>query len=265
MLLEITNPSSPGASFTKNTNEVLLKTYRYIKDNINLILSFNELRKVLANELGINDNNNRNIYPLLKNMGFVKYDNKSKFTIKKFFVDKGLAYVKTLDLLAELSNIDIDKVIMEKIDKEIKVLLSKIIHLGLVELISKPELNYYTPFVDIIKYLTYYGKISKEEYALLVSQKITKSDSFRLEQINQLVTDYRGNKIDFDIRVKVRNDLDIRKSSNKKHREEGLPYLTSYGYFISLLKQAGIVVDDDKGYSRLLDNQCLLIKEVGRI
>ena len=67
MIIEIENTSSPGASFTSNTNSVLLKTYEWICEHKGISIPFKEFRMRLQSEKGINDNNNRNIYPLLKN------------------------------------------------------------------------------------------------------------------------------------------------------------------------------------------------------
>jgi hypothetical protein len=49
MRIEIENTSSPGASFTENTNNVLLKTNDWIKEHNNYVLPFREFRKKLRN------------------------------------------------------------------------------------------------------------------------------------------------------------------------------------------------------------------------
>ena len=57
MLIEIENTSSPGASFTNNTNEVLLITYEWICEHKGITIPFRDFRMRLQSEKGINDNN----------------------------------------------------------------------------------------------------------------------------------------------------------------------------------------------------------------
>ena len=97
MKIEIENTSSPGASFTDNTNDVLLKINDWIKNHISEVLPFKEFRMILQQEKGINDNNSRNIYPLLKNSGLIKYENRGNLTVSEFFTNTGSAYIAALE------------------------------------------------------------------------------------------------------------------------------------------------------------------------
>ena len=74
MIIEIENTSSPGASFTSNTNSVLLKTYEWICEHKGISIPFKEFRMRLQSEKGINDNNNRNMIPVasVKNMNMMQ-------------------------------------------------------------------------------------------------------------------------------------------------------------------------------------------------
>ena len=100
----IENCSSPGAHFSKNTNEVLLKIYEWINKNNKPELPFIEFRRRLENEEKINDNNARNIFPLIKNYGFVNYEKGVSIQYKYFFTNVGLAYCKALEAIKKISN-----------------------------------------------------------------------------------------------------------------------------------------------------------------
>ena len=114
MVIEIENTSSPGASFTKNTNSVLLKTYEWICEHRGLSLPFREFRMRLQSEKGVNDNNNRNIYPLLKNGGLANYEKGSDLKVDSFYTNTGLAYVKTLESVEVIEVEDYTKEQKEK-------------------------------------------------------------------------------------------------------------------------------------------------------
>lgn len=73
MRIDINNCSSPGASFTENTNRVLICTLQWIRENNYPVIEFKTLRTILEKKYGVNNNNARNIYPLLKNCGFINY------------------------------------------------------------------------------------------------------------------------------------------------------------------------------------------------
>ena len=73
----IENCSSPGAQFSRSTNQVMLKIAEWINQNNEPDLMFIDFRRRLEKEAKINDNNARNIYPLLKNGGLVEYQSGS--------------------------------------------------------------------------------------------------------------------------------------------------------------------------------------------
>ena len=106
MRIDIENTSSPGASFTDNTNDVLLKISDWIAEHESAILPFKEFRMTLQREKGINDNNSRNIYPLLKNGGLIQYENRGELAVKNFFTKTGRAYVTALDTKRLIKNSD---------------------------------------------------------------------------------------------------------------------------------------------------------------
>lgn len=248
MLIEIENTSSPGASFTSNTNEVLLLTYEWICEHSGITIPFREFRKRLQAEKGINDNNNRNIYPLLKNSGLVTYEKGCDLLVDDFYTNTGLAYVKTLEaskMLEEEDYAEEQKIIA---NKKFDGIREEIISGALLNLIKQPDVNYVEPLQDLIKFILKFGKINKLEFAYLLFAKQTKDINEALITIEPEIEQYRSGELEIEVSVKVRNDIDLRQKTNSDKRKEGLGFLTSYGYFIGLLSQAGLVVKDDGYY-----------------
>lgn len=258
MIIEIENTSSPGASFTPNTNSVLLKIYEWINENKGETIPFVLFRRRLEREKGVNDNNNRNIFPLLKNCGMVSYEPGHDLQVDFFYTKLGLAYVKTLESI-ELVKADdyteaqkvgsIDK--FEKVKKEI-------IYKALFETIKKPDINYAEPFSDLIRFLIKYNKICKQEYAYMLYVRQKMDIMHTLNSIENNIISYRNGDLTFETIVKVNNDLELREKIKSKKRKEGLSYLTSYGYFTSLLQQAGLITKYGNYQLVIKDNRKLL-------
>lgn len=260
MEILIENTSSPGASFTPNTNAVLLKTYQWICENQGISLSFKEFRMRLQTDKKVNDNNNRNIYPLLKNGELVSYEKGSDLHVDYFFTNTGLAYVKTLEMIEMIKNEDYTSRQMEDAIKKCEMIKQEIITDALFKVVEHKEVNYVEPFQEMINFIVKYNSISKLEYAIfLYMRKIGKSE----DELENVVNGYRMGEFDIEVKVNVRNDIDIRKKTNKDKRKEGLSYLTSYGYFTSLLLQAGLIVKRDKNYFDISDGKKKILEKLG--
>lgn len=248
MIIEIENTSSPGASFTKNTNMVLLKTYEWIYEHKGTSLPFREFRMALQKDKNVNDNNNRNIYPLLKNGGLVNYEKNADLYVDHFFTNNGLAYVETLKTtkLLEESKENYSQTKISAINRELKAIQEEIITDALQKIVKKTDVNYVEPLQNLIKYLICYKKISKIEYAYLLYMLKQYSIDEALVKMKPTVDSYRAGSMDFVVHVKVRNDLDIKEKTNSDNRKESISFLTSFGYFSSLLSQAGLVTSNEK-------------------
>ena len=261
MQIEIFNTSSPGASFTDNTNSVLLKIFEWIKEHPGLNISFKEFRVRLENDKEVNDNNNRNIFPLLKNGRLVQYEKGGEILVDKFYTNTGLAYVKTLELLNLIKQdhkYTKDQVIAS--ENKLNEILQNIIYGALLNIVNTNDLNYVEPFQDMIQFLLKFQKISKEEYAYLLFER-QRSDIFTsLNAIADNIHKYRANEIKIETSVTVRNDIEIQQRTSSKNRQEGLSFLTSYGYFVSLLNQAGLIAKQDKYYAMFSNKRDLLEK-----
>lgn len=241
MKITVQNPSSPGAMFSNNTNDVLKRIYDWIIENDYPFLSFREMRNRLASEKGINDNNARNIYPLVRNCDFVSYAKNENISTNAFFTRTGLAYVKllkTIDLINEDSTYSESRKrdALSQVNKTIEGL----VYLGIEQLLKKDS-NYKADFKNTIKYIISYGKISKKEFALLLYSYNHLSES----ELNECVRKYREALIDIEVSVDVRNDINLRNSSGNQRRNEGIEYLTAYGYYTGLLCQAGLIDKND--------------------
>lgn len=248
MIIEIENTSSPGASFTSNTNLVLLKTYEWICEHKGIEIPFKQFRMRLQSEKGINDNNNRNIYPLLKNGGLVSYEKGGKLIVDSFYTNTGLAYVKTLQAMDMLEEAEYEEEQKVAALKRFEMILEEIVSGSLKKIMNQSDVNYVEPFQDMIRFLLKFDKISKIEFAYLLYAKQESKLENDLDSIFQAIHSYRCGEMEIDVYVKVRNDIEIREKTNMDKRKEGLTFLTSYGYFVSLLQQAGLIKKDDKYY-----------------
>ena len=255
MIIEISNTSSPGASFTSNTNDVILKTYEWICENEGLSLSFRDFRMRLQSDKGVNDNNNRNIFPLLKNGELVSYEPNSIIVVDDFFTKEGLAYAKVLELSNRIKDADYSDEQKKEAQDRISNIKQELIYDSLRRIVKKEDVNYAEPIKDFVKYILKYERISKIEYAYLLYEQKTKNIEEALEHMRQNIKQYREGILEFTVDVEVRNDIEIRNKTKTKKRKEGLSYLTSYTYFVGLLQQAGLLEKQGEYYCLVSKNR----------
>ena len=110
----------------------------------------------------------------------------------------------------------------------------------------------------MIRYIVRYNKINKTEFAYLIYLKQSLDINQALDSMKTEVDNYRDGSIDIEVNVKVRNDLELRERTKSDKRKEGLTFLTSYGYFTSLLQQAGLVFKHENYFKVVEDKKCLL-------
>lgn len=255
MRIEIENTSSPGASFTPNTNDVLLKVLDWIRDNDGTTLTFKEFRTILQREKGVNDNNARNIYPLLKNGGLIQYENRGDLDIKNFFTKTGLAYVTALDAKREIQgNAQYTSQQKQIATQKLDAIISEIIRKSLSKILKNASLNYVEPLKGFMSFVLRYGKIDKTEFAYFLYEVKSATRSEALDNAENNICAYRSGTLQIDVSISVRNDLDLREKTNSNKRKEGLSFLTSYTYFSSLLQQADFVLKQD-GYFVLKEDR----------
>lgn len=260
MKIKIENCSSPGASFTSNTNQVILFIYDWLIENKNQVISFKEFRKRIEIDKKVNDNNNRNIYPMLKNFGFIDYSKGSTINTNKFFTNTGLAYVKTLQMIDLIEkDVCVENKKSKAIDKACEV-KSDIIYDGLKILLSNEDVSYRNVLLDFVKFLIVFKKINRVEFAYLLYARSSFEGDI-LENMSSIINQYRNREIDIEVDVSVRNDLDLREHTHATKRNEGLGFLTSYNYFTGLLNQAGLIAKE-KDYFIILETKTEKLKKL---
>ena len=260
MNIVIENCSSPGASFTQNTDSVILKCYNWIQEHPNCKKSFREFRFDLQKEKGINDNNARNIYPFLKNCGFIRYNRNEIMDYDYFFTNTGLAYVKVLEAIELLKDEGLDTVEKKKAHEKLIVIKQDIIMEGLKKLLKVPDSNYKMEYIACIKFLLKFRSINKIEFAYLLYEKNLDAISY-LDNMEENISSYRSGDIDIEVSISVRNDIALRKKTGQERRMEKISFLTAYTYILGSLNQGGIV-DKSKNDFILNENKRIWLEEL---
>lgn len=253
----IENCSSPGAHFSQNTNAVLLKIYEWINKNNKPQLPFIEFRRRLENEEKINDNNARNIYPLLKNGGLVEYYPGEKLDSGNFFTRRGLAYLKALETKDMIMKSEYSKKQKEEASIQVDEIMGSIVCDSLEKLLRNKELNYSYSLKWYLMFLAKYKKINKQEFALMVFTMNQEGVDWQ-EKIDSIIEMYREQEIDINVKVRVRNDQIIQQSTGEKTRIEDISYFTAYSFYSGLVNQAGLT-------SKVKDYFCVKESSIDKI
>lgn len=236
----IENCSSPGAHFSNNTNKVLLQINEWIIEHNYPKLNFFEFRRKLKNDKEINDNNARNIYPLLKNSGLVEYQPGGELNTKNFFTNRGRAYLEALETINLIKASDYSKEQKEKAIQQVIEILESIIYDSVKKLLKNHTLNYSESLHWYLEYLQEYGKINKQEFAYMVYLMNRDNKKDWKEKSKEIVQAYRDRKIDINVSVRVKNDLKIQKVTGETTRLENISYFTAYSFYSSLINQTGL-------------------------
>lgn len=245
MDIVIENCSSAGAHFSENTNEVLRKIYHWIIDNNAPKLKFKELRDLLKNT-GINDNNARNIYPLMKNSGFMDYSTEEAFDTSEFFTPKGKAYILILETLLLIEHADSNNNCKAAI-QSLNNILIELIYDGVQIIINNNEAQYAKSLCWFLKFLLEYRKINKYEFAYMVYLMNHDPDNWQLVS-KPVIEQYRNGLIDINVKVKVRNDNRLQETTGTSTRLGEISLFTAYSYYSPLLMQAGIIFKERDYY-----------------
>lgn len=235
----IENCSSPGAQFSRSTNQVMLKIAEWINQNNEPDLMFIDFRRRLEKEAKINDNNARNIYPLLKNGGLVEYQAGGELETGSFFTRRGKAYIIALETKALIDSSDYTKKQKEAASVEVDQILENIVYDSVKLLIENKELNYSESLKWYVLFLSKFGKIYRQEFALMIHQMRENPNEWE-EKITPIIQQYRNQDVDITVKVRVRNDQKIQAKTGERTRLEEISYFTAYSYYSSLIDQSGI-------------------------
>lgn len=242
MKLVVKNCSSPGASFTDNTNHVILSCYEWVLTYPDQVKPFVSFRREVSEAKKFNDNNARNIFPLLKKCGFINYEKGASIQYKYFFTNVGLAYCKALEAIEKISNDETySKYQKQEAINKLQSVNQTIIYTGMTKLLNIPDTNYYKAFLTFIKCFLEFEKMNKYEFAYMLHEMEGQSPNIITSMRNNILA-YRNGELNFEVEVDVRNDNDIKEKSNKDRRQEGIGFLTAFSFFTALLTQAGLIV-----------------------
>lgn len=260
MQIIIENCSSPGAHFSKNTNDVLLKIYQWIVSNNKPELSFIDFRRRLEKEANINDNNARNIYPLLKNGGLVEYQPGGELRSGEFFTRRGLAYIKALETKDMIMQSEYSKQQKAAASVQVDEILGTIVCDTLEKLLRNKELHYCNSLKWYLMFLAEFEKISKHEFAYMVYVMNNNPDNWQ-ENVGKIIDSYRKKEVDIEVSVRVRNDQKIQQVTGEKTRIEDISYFTAYSFYSGLVNQAGLT-KKVKDYHLVVDGKKETIKKL---
>ena len=248
MQITVFNPSSQGAHFTENTNRVIICCFEWIQSHIDEKESYNAFRQgVVSTYPEVNDNNLRNIVPLLQHYGFVSYKQKGINENSKFFTNSGKSYVEVLKLQRTIQadpNYTAEQ--KERALKEANCISKELLCDGLKNALIDYKCKYRAPLALYMEALLEFGHMDKKEFAILMWGK-NKDPNSPLDQIREQIRQYRDNTLEIEVSVDINNDKRIRAIQNSDRRIEGISYLTAFSFYSGLLEEAGLVFGDKKG------------------
>ena len=258
MQIIINNCSSPGASFTDNTNKVILSCYEWVVEHRGDVKPFIEFRREVSQAKGFNDNNARNIYPLLQNVGFVSYGKGADLAYDTFFSSTGKAYAKTVETERLILNGDYEPEKKNQAISKMYQIRKALVYQGLGLLLNQDS-NYKKEMRACLGFLLEFRKINKTEFAYLL---YAIAQSFDFGTMKKDLDAYRNHELSIDVTVSVRNDIELRERTGNKQRTEGLSFLTAYSYFCGLFEQAGLIVKLDSDYYTVANGAAEKIKKL---
>ena len=245
MKITIKNPSSAGSSFTTQTCTVIYQCYKFIQQVTVPMDRFIDFRTEFAKTTETNDNNNRNIFPLLKYAGFIKYD--ENIIYDAFFTNLGLGFIKVMHLQNYIADNINDELLKRKIEEKLNLIKQNLIGTGLRNILNCNECRYRRELLATIKFLYKYRTIKIEEFAYLI-HSLNEDEINFLENMESKLNEYRQGDLVIEVAIDIR-------SADGSRSEVDISRLTAYGYYIALLNQAGVILknadnnlemDDDK-------------------
>lgn len=236
------NEPSPGASFTEHTKNSVINYFRYCKENSDKSFQFTDLRKNISFEKKTNEKNDRCIWPLLKNLGFVNYQKGEMINCSKVFTNKGIALTKLFELEKNLNKNNIAKERYDRILYFIKKAIEELVFNGLWHIVKdkKEEVSYSMVIIQTIRFLIKYNSYDKKEFCYMLycfNKKIS------TDKVTNTVLKYRKNIIDFMVYA---DTYDKKSGSAQNRKKTDISNITCYGYISNLLEAAGIVKKVDK-------------------
>ena len=235
------NYASPGASFTERTNNYILAFYNVAHKYSNKEWLFSEYRTCVTNESGLDMSNARNIFPLLRNYGFIKYEKNSLIKSDEFFTNTGNAYIEVIRSLAKCNETDSESL---KIRQQLQNIKKEMLYNGLWKSLQSDETTYKIGLLYILKFLRKFKSIDKTECAYLFLATLNDNKNY-LNAIEENIYLYRDNKLDINVKARVK---DKSKRGEDVYKYTGIQSFTAFGYLINLICEAGLVVKNKNRY-----------------
>lgn len=244
----VKNAPSPGASMTLHTDNSILAYYELCQDFSDKYATFAELRADIAAIKHTNPKNDRTIFPLLKNLGFVSYEKQVPLSYKDFFTNDGLQYIRVLQLEKTLplatAFTEAQKVAALK---KAKLLKEELLFKGLMSALLNhaSDMTYRDGLLTIIAFLLRYNSYDKPEFAYAI---YCMDNNIAISEADQIVHAYRNQKIDLTFKVDAyvkKHGADVRTISDDTSK------FTCYTYLSGLLIATAIVRKDAQKHNVL--------------
>ncbi len=240
----VRNTPSPGSSFTQNTKNSIISYYEYCQEHIHESGAFRDYRNYVCTEKNTNAKNDRTIFPLLKNLGFMIYNPHDIIKYSKLFTPKGIALVKTFIMEQKLEekkdSLPSDNYYESK--KHINNAIEELIFDGIWNAIKEhPEMTYRDVLILSIQFLLKYNSFDKVEFCYMLY--CSQNNITNYAESEQIIQQYRAGHLE----INVKSDTYDKKTGDASQRKiSGIDSITCYTYIANLLSNAGIVDKKNK-------------------
>lgn len=233
------SPPNFGASFTKHTDETLVKCFDYLQETPQKLSTYADLQHLLDARFGIRPSNFRCIIPLAKSFGFVSFTEKNEFAFNTFFTKTGRAYI---DVLKQISNLDISQhPNRQKACHHLIGVLENIRLLGLFNCLKHSSSDVATVFYVALSFLCEYDSINKQELPYLWHEFQQDKTNY-LDKIRNVLLKFRNGLVSFNPKLIEQRDVDSSNPGNDYHAKA-----PGYTYVFGTLLQCGVVTNNRNG------------------
>ncbi len=231
----INNCSSAGASFSDGINNTFVQLYNFVCEEPNKCENIKDLRKSYYEKFNLSSYA-RNMFTLVRECGFIRYENGQTLKRSDLFTDLGKSYVLTYIQLLSLADKD------EAVKNEIEKVQRNILFLG-VRNITKSD-SYGDVYKEVLKYTYENEYIDVIEFAYML---YTMQNDVDEEEVKNNIKLYRSGDIDINVKVRVRDDTN---NSNGSDRIGDLKDSSAFTYIVGLYMQAGILYSEQIGQKK---------------
>lgn len=235
----VKNAHSPGAKLSDSNNQSILFYYEEVMSSPEKRIAFIEFKKHIAQKYNTSEGNDRTIYPFLRELGFVQYDD--DIVYGSFFTTLGMMYVKLIQAAMRIHNCSYipskqKDILLEHLTK----MISYVVYRGVwVMLAERNTANYRSTLLSMIRYLLRYDTIDKNEFAYMLSCE--SNPEISQDSIKDNILKYRNGQLQIHFMTDVKE-----KRGGFSERTQKKGSFSCYSYLINLLNQSGIVYKKEK-------------------